>query len=272
MVVPIEGPEDARVADYQAVSDRDLLRRQGLFVVEGRLPVRRLIEGGRFRLRSLLLSGPAKAALGAVLDDVPAHTPIYVCPVSTFCRLTGYHLHRGCLALAERRPAEPFERLIPDARSVVVLEAVADADNVGGVFRNAAAFGVDVVLLSPTCCDPLYRKAVRTSMAAALRVPFSRVEPWPSALSVLRTFGFTIVALSPRQPSTSLEEFVATRRQERLALVVGNEGEGLSTAVEALVDTQVRVRIQDEVDSLNVSVATGIALWALVGLTGGSEL
>ena len=151
------------------------------------------------------------------------------------------------------------------ARRVVVLEGVANADNVGGAFRNAAAFGVDAVVLSPTCCDPLYRKAIRTSMGAALRVPFARAgaAEWPAALGRLRAAGFTLVALTLREPSETLDAFAARARPARLALIVGTEGAGLSAAVESSADVRVRIPIRGDVDSLNLASAVGIALYAL---------
>ena len=159
-----------------------------------------------------------------------------------------------------RRPAIlSAEDILDTARVVVVLEAVANADNVGGVFRTAAAFGADAVLLSPSCCDPLYRKAIRTSMAATLQVPFARIEDWPGGLAALGARGFTIVGLTPHAPAQPLDSF-ADSRPARLALLVGNEGAGLSREAEAAAHHLVRVPIRPDVDSLNLVVATGIAL------------
>jgi tRNA G18 (ribose-2'-O)-methylase SpoU len=152
------------------------------------------------------------------------------------------------------------EKLTAGARTLVVLEGVANADNVGGVFRNAAAFGVDAVLLSPTCCDPLYRKAIRTSMAATLTVPFARVEPWPDKLRALRDAGYLIVALTPAADAESLATFARVAGGVRLALVFGSEGIGLSSAVQQFAHRRVRIPIRSEVDSLNLAVAAGIVL------------
>src|SRR5262249_25698345 len=149
------------------------------------------------------------------------------------------------------------------ANTIVVLEGVANADNVGGVFRNAAAFGADGILLSPTCCDPMYRKAIRTSMGAVLRVPFARAANWPAAIDELRAAGFTMVALTPRGPSVTLDEFRSRPRPDRVALIVGTEGAGLTAAIEAAADCRVRIPTTGEVDSLNLAVAAGIALYAL---------
>ena len=186
----IESIDDPRVAEYRAVRDAELARTRGLFVAEGRLVVERLIADGRYTLRSVLVSEAAREALAPALASMPGRVPIYVCRAADLRGITGFDLHRGCLALAERPAPVPAAALVAAARLVVALDGVGNADNVGGVFRNAAAFGVDAVLLGPTCCDPLYRKAIRTSMAATLRVPFARVDDWAAALALLRAAGF----------------------------------------------------------------------------------
>jgi tRNA G18 (ribose-2'-O)-methylase SpoU len=271
--VSIADPADRRVAEYRDLGDGELMRARGLFVAEGRIVVRRLLEDQRFAVRSVLVSPAARHALDAVLSsrEVVGRRPsVYVAPAGAFESIAGFAFHRGCLALAER-PKEPaVEPLVERASLVVVLEGVTNADNVGGVFRNAAAFGADAVLLSQTCCDPLYRKAIRTSMGAVLRVPFARLSDWPAALDDLHRRGFTSVALTPRQPSMPIDEFVAGTRPDRLALVVGTEGPGLSGAVEAAAHYRVSIPMRSEVDSLNLAVATGIALARIVG-PGASE-
>ncbi len=259
----ISGPGDPRIAEYRDVREPELVRARGLFVAEGRLVVRRLIEDGRSVVRSLLVSRAAFRSLERPLSALDPGVPVYLCEAADFAGIAGYDVHRGCLALAVRPPPRPFDELLAPARMVVVLEGATNADNVGGVFRNAAAFGVDAVLLSPTCCDPLYRKAVRTSMAATLRVPFARMEDWPAALSRVRARGFTIVALTPGEPSEPLDVFAARPRPARVALLVGTEGAGLTEAAEATADHRVRIPIRPDVDSLNLAVAAGIALYAL---------
>jgi tRNA G18 (ribose-2'-O)-methylase SpoU len=258
-VVSVDGPADPRLADYARLSDRDLLASRNCFIAEGRLVVERLIAEGRFTIRSLLLSPAAYRALEHLVARIP-DVPVYIIPAEQFVAITGYNIHRGCLASVERAAPIAAAALLPTCRTVVVLEAVTNADNVGGVFRNAAAFAVDAVLLSPTCCDPLYRKAIRTSMAATLRVPFARLERWPDDVALLRVHGFTIVALTPRGRTETLEQFAAEPRPERLALLVGTEGAGLSEGAEAAADRRVRIPIRREVDSLNLAVAVGITL------------
>ena len=259
----IECANDARAAAYRDLRDGGLLRARGLFVAEGRLVVRRAIEDGRYRIESLLVNDAALRDLAPSIERLDPSIPIFVCPADQFAGVTGFDVHRGCLALVRRPPETTVAALVEGASTLVVLEAVANADNVGGVFRNAAAFGADGVVLSPTTCDPLYRKAVRTSMAAALRVPFARAsgDEWPAVFDMMRARGFTLVALTPRAPS-SLETFAA-RRPPRIALVVGAEGDGLTAEAERAADERVRIPISGAVDSLNLAVAVGIALYAL---------
>jgi tRNA G18 (ribose-2'-O)-methylase SpoU len=258
----IERPDDPRIGAYRDIGDPELVRSRGLFIAEGRLVVRRLIEDGRWRVRSVLVSEAARASLHPVLETIAERVPVYVCAAADFLGLTGYNIHRGCLALVERPPALPADVIVARSRTMLVLDAVTNPDNVGGIFRNAAAFGVDGVLLSPTCCDPLYRKAIRTSMAAVLRVPFARAGAWPQDLLGVKGAGFTIVALTPREPAEMLAAF-ASARSERVALVAGTEADGITRAVEEMADRRVRIPISDAVDSLNVAVAVGIALHAL---------
>lgn len=258
--------DDPRVALYRGVRDPALLREHGLFVGEGRLVVRRLLEDGRFPVRSVLVSAAARGDLADLLDARPA-LDAFVASLDALRGLTGFDLHRGCLALAERPAPEPAAALVSRlgaARLVVVLEEVGDADNVGGVFRNALAFGAGAVLVSPGCCDPLYRKAIRTSMAASLRVPFARVEPWPGGLDLLRRAGFALVALTPSAEARDLAAFARDpARPSRVALLAGAEGPGLSPATLALADAKVRIPMAPGVDSLNLATATGIGLHQL---------
>ena len=266
MVVEIVAIDDPRLADYRALARPESIRARGLFVAEGRLVVERLLGDPRYVVRSMLLSRAAYAGLGGSLAPLDTNVPIYVCRVDQFLGITGFDIHRGCLALVERPAEVPLEQVLAAADLVIVLEEVANADNVGGVFRNADAFGAGGVLVTPGCCDPLYRKAVRTSMAATLRVPFARLERWPAELAALRAHGFALVALTPRAPGLTLDQF-EQRRPERVALIVGAEGDGLQPGTEAAADYRVRIPIRPQVDSLNLSVATGIALSRLARLS-----
>jgi tRNA G18 (ribose-2'-O)-methylase SpoU len=266
-IVRISGADDPRVGAYHAVRDAELVRERDLFVAEGRLVVERLIGEGRFDIQSILLSESAFRAFEPALSALPADVPVYVCAGGDLHGITGYDVHRGCLALAARPAPRPLAAVIEHARAIVVLDGVTNADNVGGVFRNAAAFGADAVLLDASSCDPLYRKAIRTSMAATLRVPFARLADqasgWAAALAGLKDRGFTLVALTPAESARDLDEFAASERPDKLALLLGSEGPGLSAASEAIADHRVRIPIRPAVDSLNLAVAAGIALHRL---------
>jgi tRNA G18 (ribose-2'-O)-methylase SpoU len=252
------------VDDFRGVSDAALMRDRGLFVAEGRIVVRRVIDDPRFHVESILVNEASRRDLADALDRLAAGVPVHVRGTAEFETITGYNLHRGCLALVHRPPPTPIEAVLSSDRAIVILEDVADADNIGGVFRNAAAFGAGGIILSPSACDPLYRKAIRTSMAATLTVPFARTADWPAALSRVRAAGFTLVALTPREPSEPLDAFAARRpRDRKIALIVGTEGAGLSADVERQSDARVRIPISACVDSLNLSVAVGIAMYEL---------
>ena len=262
----IEHAHDPRVAAYRGVRDGELVRLRGLFVAEGRIVVRRVIEDRRYRVQSVLVNDAAWRDLQTAWPDLEAEVPIFVADAPELAEIAGYEVHRGCLAMVHRPSDTAPDDLLAAARNLVILEAVSNADNVGGVFRNAAAFGVDGVLLSPSCCDPLYRKAIRTSMGAALRVPFARAGAgdWPGILARVRAAGFRVIALTPREPCDTLDHYVASRRRPaRQALIVGTEGAGLSPDAEAAADHRVRIPMAGGVDSLNLAVATGIALYEL---------
>ncbi|RPI50162.1 MAG: RNA methyltransferase, partial [Acidobacteria bacterium] len=201
-LISIDRFDDPRLEDFRSVSDGELLRRRNLFVGEGRLVVGRLINSGH-RVVSLLVNEASRRALDRLLASLPDAVPVYVCRTDDFRSITGFNLHRGCLALAERPPERTLAGVIDGHDRLLVLEGVGDADNVGSAFRNAAAFGARV-LLSPTCCDPLYRKAIRTSMGSVLRTAYARLSKWPGDLATVKAAGFTIVALTPREDALDL--------------------------------------------------------------------
>jgi tRNA G18 (ribose-2'-O)-methylase SpoU len=258
-IITLAAASDAGIVEYAGVADPELARRNGMFVAEGRLIVRRVIEAGRYRVRSVLLSRAAHQQLADVLGQLDPGVPVYVCPTSSFREITGFNLHRGCVALVDRPPRPGVRDLLAATRLVLMLESIANPDNVGGIFRNAAAFGAGGILLDSTTCDPLYRKAIRTSMGAVLNVPFARGE-WADVFPAIRSLGFTVVALTPEERAEPIDRFVETHSAGRLALVLGNEGAGLSAVAEAAAEVRVRVPVRREVDSLNVAVAAGIAL------------
>lgn len=262
MIHEIDRDDDARLDAYRHVGDARWLRDRHLFVAEGRLVVERLIRGGGYAIDSVLVTPTAQRALESTLADTPV---VYVADQRIVNGITGFNFHRGCLAIAQRPPVQPPLETFATARVVVVLEGIENPDNVGGIFRSAAAFGAGGVILDPRSSDPLYRKALRTSMGAVLRVPFTRVEAWPEPIEALRRMGFTIAALTP-SGRTAIDE-LAVRDGDgggrRLALVAGAEGAGLTPEALALADLTVRIPIDPQSDSLNVVVAVSIALHGL---------
>ena len=260
-LVRIEDPDDARLAPFRNVPDPDLLRERGLFIAEGRLVVRTLLTRSPLTPRSVLVT---PAALEPLADLVPsrADLPWLVVPQALMNQVVGFNIHRGCLAAGERPPRAALDALVADGpRRLVVLEHVTNADNVGGIFRCAAAFGAGGIVLGPRCCDPLYRKAIRTSIGASLVVPYAVTDDWPAALDRLRCAGYRIAALTPGREAASLDEVAgALAVQDRLAILAGSEGTGLTVQALTHADVRVRIPIVPAVDSLNVTVAVGIAL------------
>ena len=261
MIRPVTDLRDEVLSAYRAVGDASALERAGLFVAEGRLIVERLLSLPDIHVHSVAVTPAAADALAALLERRP-DVPVCVCAPAVLEAVTGFDFHRGCLALA-RRPATslPLERFASSPR-LIALEGVGNPDNVGGLFRAALAFGVDAVILDRATADPLYRKAIRTSMAATLRVPFARLDPWTDGLASLRASGLRVVALTPHSAAVPLDDYAA-RRGERIALVVGSEGFGMSPESMALADARVRIPIDPRADSLNVVTAAAIALHAL---------
>ena len=259
-VIEVSGTGDPRLSDYRNIPDPDLLRSRGLFIAEGRQVVRRLLASPRFRVRSLLLTPAAHAGLADVLPCEPA-VPVFIASQESMNAIAGFDIHRGCLAAGERPAPARWQDVAAGATRLVVLEGVGNADNVGAIFRNAAAFGMDAVLLGPSCADPLYRKAIRTSMGAALRIPFAPMEDWPADLARLKALGVGLWALTPSPDAQLLPH---AGQPARLALLVGHEGEGLSDAALGQADLRVRIPMAEGVDSLNVATAAAIALYDLM--------
>jgi tRNA G18 (ribose-2'-O)-methylase SpoU len=259
----VESLDDPRLADYRHVPDPELLRRGDVFVAEGRLVVRALLASSPFRTRSVLLTENAFQALADVIEPLLAGIPVFLVEQGTIEALTGFNIHRGCLAIGERPARAKVSDLLfrlPTARRLVVLEQIANADNMGGIFRNAAAFGADAVVLGPGCCDPLYRKAIRVSMGAALRVPFCHADLWAADIERLRTAGFAVAALVTDEGADDIARYAsAFPPGGRLALMAGSEGAGLTPEALAHADVRLRIPMTEGVDSLNVATAVGIA-------------
>jgi tRNA G18 (ribose-2'-O)-methylase SpoU len=260
-VETVEDPEDPRLTDYREIRDAERRRRSGTFIAEGRQVVRRLLDVGRYRARSALVTPPALDALGGALAD--ARVPTYLVRQDIVNAIVGIEFHHGCLAVGERGAEQTPEAVLAEARgaSVVLLEGLGDASNVGAIFRNALAFGAGAALLSPGTADPLYRKAIRVSAGAAVVLPFARLDDWPHDLRRLRDGGYTLLALTPRAEAVDISA-LGTRcpRPSRVALLLGTEGRGLSAGALAAADLQVRIPMAPEMDSLNVAAAGAVAL------------
>jgi tRNA G18 (ribose-2'-O)-methylase SpoU len=277
-VIAVTSVDDPRVADYRALADPAAILRANLLVVEGRLNVRRLLTLPRYRIRSILVTPAAYAALfaradpgdhrftgvagspaGSNVDDLLQSIPIYLVEQAVMNQIAGFNLHRGCVALAERpAPARMTDLPLATAGRVLVLEGVNNPDNVGGIFRSAAALGVDAVVLGPRCSDPFYRKAIRTSMGATLQIPFAPADVWPGALATLHAYGFRLLALTPAADARALDDL--PRALTRVALMVGAEGDGLTADALNAADERVRIPMSVGADSLNVAIAASIAL------------
>ena len=260
-VIHVADSADPRLADYVALSDPPLRRRmeaeRGFFVAESPLVVRALMRSGR-AVRSVLVTPAQHAVLADVLDpDLPGRRdlPVYVAPDDVLRHVVGFDLHRGAVASGDRWPQPAVASLVEGARRLAVLEKLNDYENLGAVFRNAAAFGIDGVLLDAECADPLYRRCVRVSIGHVLTVPWTRV----SSLDDLRRRGFTLLALTPAPDAIPLGEITWP---DRYALLLGAEGPGLSPAWLDAADVRVRIPMRESVDSVNVATAAAIAFYA----------
>src|SRR5262245_8189351 len=261
-VIHINDSRDPRLAEFRNVPDADLLARHGLFVAEGRLVVRRLLLESSLATRSLMVTEVAYASLKDALEG--RHTlPVFEVPQEVMNDIIGFNIHRGCLALGERPPGRSLTDLTAGARQLVAIERVGNADNVGSVFRNAAAFGVDGILVGPSCTDPLYRKAIRTSMAAALTMPFVVARAWPDVLRELHTDGWAVIAMTPSASAMPLADVAEIVHGLRIVVLVGHEGDGLTPDSLEASSYQARIPMVSRVDSVNVATAVAIALYEL---------
>ncbi|WP_265523664.1 TrmH family RNA methyltransferase [Oerskovia flava] len=273
-VVRVTDPADERLADYNRLTDVVLRAKhepaKGLYIAESSTVIRRALAAGH-RPRSFLMAqrwlADLEDVIAAATDDAGEPVPVYVAEADVLEAITGFHLHRGALAAMHRPPLAGVHDLLAAARGgqgarrVAVLEDLVDHTNVGAVFRSAAALGVDAVLVSPRCADPLYRRSVRVSMGTVFQVPWTRLESWPGGLRDLQDDGFTVAALALADGALTLDELVADP-PERLALVLGTEGDGLSRGAIGTADTVVTIPMAGGVDSLNVAAASAVAFWA----------
>jgi tRNA G18 (ribose-2'-O)-methylase SpoU len=284
----VTDPADPRLADYTGLTDVELRRRrepaEGLFIAEGEKVIRRAVQAG-YRMRSMLLTAKWLDVMSDVIEATDA--PVHVVEPGLAEAVTGYHVHRGALASMERKPLPEAAEVLagarwgadlegpgdrtgtgapsgppgPAPRRVAVFEDIVDHANLGAAFRNAAALGVDAVLLTPRCADPFYRRAVKVSMGAVFQVPWTRLESWPEDVGTLRSAGFRVAALCLSEQAITLDE-LAAGNDGRLALVFGTEGAGLAPGTLAAVDEHVRIPMDAGIDSLNVAAASAVAFYA----------
>ena len=265
--VEVEDPDDPRLADYRDLRDvqlrRSLEAEHGLFLAEGEKVVRRAVEAG-YPVRSFLMAPRWLEGLEDVL--APTDAPCYVVTEQLAEQVTGFHVHRGALASLGRTSLPGLDEVLLDARTVVVCEDIVDHANLGAILRSGAALGVDAALLSPRCADPLYRRAVKVAMGAVFTLPWTRIPEWYDALPDLARRGFTTVALTLGEDAVALEEAVAGL--DRVALVLGSEGHGLSGRWQESADRRAVIPMRPGVDSLNVAAAAAVSFYVAVGRKG----
>jgi len=269
MPIIISDPDDPRIEPYRAVRERDLVGRENRFVAEGEVVLRVLLKQRRFQLESVLLAENRVESLAEALAALPEAVPVYTANRQVMDAIVGFPIHRGILAIARRAPLPAVDELLaelPPKALVVGLVGLANHDNVGGIFRNAAAFGADAVLLDSQTCDPLYRKAIRVSVGGVLVVPFTRVPSASAMVEALLRSGFEAISLTP----SGQETLASLKRMPRAALLLGAEGPGLPDAVLAQTRT-VTIPMSGGFDSLNVATTSGIALHHLSGAGLGDE-
>ena len=257
-LIPVTDPDDPRLSAYRSIRERDLVGRHGLFVAEGKVVLRLLLSSERFGVESVLLLESRVAGVANVLEGSPGDVPVYVASASVMDAVAGFHVHRGILAIGRRGElpsAEALVRAVPARAVLVVAVGISNHDNIGAIFRNAAAFGADAVLLDKSSCDPLYRKAIRVSVGAALTVPFAVADDADALSDMLMAHGFQCLALSPNGEHTLRD----VKRAARVALFLGTEGDGLPAELMQRLET-VRISMAPGFDSLNVAAASAIAL------------
>lgn len=263
-VIPIGSASDERLADYRDLTDVALRRvlepEGGLYMAESVKVIARALAAGH-RPRSVLVQEKWLDDVASVLEEAP-DVPVYVVSSDIAEALTGYVVHRGALAAMHRPVLPSIAETVEDARRVVVLEDIVDHTNVGAIFRAAAGLGAHAVLVSPRCADPFYRRSVRVSMGTVFQVPWTRLPEWSEARPILRDLGLHVAALALAEGAVPLDVFAAAA-PERVALVLGAEGDGLSRRALAAADSVVTIPMAGEVDSLNVAAASAVALWEL---------
>ena len=261
-IIEIDSLDDPRLTDYSHQTDVALKKAQGtehgLYIAESALVLERALRAGH-QPRSVLALGTALEDARALVGD---HVPIFHGPPELLEQLTGYLLHRGLIASMHRPALPSIETLLTDARRIVILENVADPTNVGAIFRSVAGIGADAVLVTPRCSDPFYRRAIRVSMGTVLQVPWTRLGDWPSARAALTASGFHVAALALAPGAVDLRQF-AVGAPQRVALVLGEEGYGLTGEALDAADSVVQIPMAHGIDSLNVAATAAVAMYAL---------
>lgn len=262
VVCNITDPDDPRVDDFRDLNsiDRrpDLPTGKALVIAEGVPVVQRMLAS---RFRPLAFFGTDRRLTELRADLAGSDAPYYLVSAEVMARVVGFHLNRGVLAAARRAPEPAVAQVLDGARTIAVLEGVNDHENLGSIFRNAAGLSVDAVVFGSGCADPLYRRAVRVSMGHALLVPYARAVNWPADLDTLRQQGFRLLALTPAGAAVTLSAAMAAVRDERVAVLVGAEGPGLSHAAQRASDLRVRIPMSRGTDSLNVATAAALAFY-----------
>ncbi|MFM9134131.1 MAG: TrmH family RNA methyltransferase [bacterium] len=260
----VADPEDPRLHPFRDLTDMDLRRRiepeRGFFIAEGRLVIERVARAGH--AIDAVLTAPRW--LPVLAEDLPYYAgPVLVASREVIDAIAGYRVHRGALAVVRRPRARDVPEVADAPGHLVLLEDLVDPTNVGLAFRSAAALGIAGIVLSPRCADPLYRRAVKTSMGAVLDLPWARSGDWATDLSRMRGFGVSVIALTPHPEAEDLEAALAARECARVALLVGTEGEGLSAGALGASERLARIPMSGGIDSLNVAAAVAVACYAL---------
>jgi tRNA G18 (ribose-2'-O)-methylase SpoU len=257
----ITSPDDPRIGDYRALTDVELRTRweppNGLFIAEGELVIERALRAG-YTMRSALVDEKRVDQL----TGLPPEAPLYTAPPAVLESITGFHVHRGILASFHRRALPEMPALLDKANRIAVLEGLNTHTNLGALFRSAAALGIDAVVLSPNCADPLYRRAVRVSMGEVFAIPYAKSEDWPGTLRAIREAGFTLLAMTPAPDAVAIQHLSPEQRR-RPALMLGAEGPGLTAAALTAADVRVVIPMYNDVDSLNVATAAAVAFYEL---------
>ncbi len=261
-ITRVDDPSDPRLDDFIRLKDLNLRKKleteRGLYLAEGAVVIGRALDAGH-RPRAMLVS---ESRLPDCRDLPIGDAPLYVAPDALMERITGYDVHRGAIASMHRPPLPDLAAVIDGARRIVILEDLTGHTNVGAIIRSVAALGADAVLVTPHCADPLYRRSIRVSMGTVFQVPWTRITPWPAGVASVREAGFTVVALELSDDSVPIDRFAADP-PDRIALVLGTEGDGLGQTTRDLADVRVRIPMAAGVSSLNVASAAALALWEL---------